>query len=140
MRMIIRTYEELISFSTFEDRLEYLQLDGFVGAETFGYERYLNQVFYKSREWRTIREKIILRDNGCDLGVDGYEIYGRILIHHMNPITAEDIRNRSDLLLDPNYLICVSHNTHNAITYGNKNCILKPVIERKKFDTCPWRH
>ena len=139
-RTTIRTYSELSKLKTFEERYLYLQLNGVVGEETFGFERYLNQMFYKSKEWKNLRNHIILRDNGCDLGVEDYEIYGRILIHHMNPITTEDIINRSDFLLNPEYLISSSHNTHQAITYGDINLLIKPPIERCKNDTCPWRN
>ena len=115
----IRTYSELILLPTFEERYEYLRLDGRVGEETFGFDRWLNQTFYKSEEWLSMRDKIIVRDNGCDLGIPGRDIYSRILIHHMNPITKEDILRRSDILLNPEYLICVTLNTHRAIHYGN---------------------
>ena len=136
----IKTYSELITIPTFEERFEYLKLDGRVGAETFGFDRYLNQAFYKSDEWLSIRDYIITRDNGCDLGVEGYEIYGRILIHHMNPITKEDILQRSKFLLDPEYLITTVKRTHDAIHYGNNSIIFEAPIERRKNDTCPWRH
>ena len=137
--MIIRTYSELIALPTFEERYRYLRLGGIVGEETFGFERYLNQIFYKSGEWRALRNHIIVRDNGCDLGVDGYEIQGRILIHHMNPITSEDILKRSDFLLNPEYLISTSHNTHQAITYGDESLLIQAPIVRTKNDTCPWK-
>ena len=140
MSMSIRTYSELISLSTYEDRYRYLRLDGRVGEDTFGYDRYLNQKFYKSKEWLSLRDWIIVRDNGCDLGMEGYEIRGKIIIHHMNPITPYDIRYRTDKLLDPENLICVSHMTHEAITYGDENLLIKAPIERRKNDTCPWRH
>lgn len=136
----IRTYSELIKLRTFEERYEYLKLNGKVGEETFGFDRYLNQIFYRSKEWASIRDRVIFRDNGCDLGVEGYDIYGRILIHHMNPITKADILERSDLLLNPEYLICVSKNTHDAIHYSDKNLLVTGPIERTKNDTCPWRH
>ena len=139
MSMTIKTYSELILLPTFEERFEYLRLDGRVGEDTFGFDRYLNQLFYRSYEWRKIRDYVIVRDNGCDLGVDGYDIYGKVLIHHMNPITAKDIENRTDLLLDPEYLICVTHDTHNAIHYGDENLIIKAPIERRPHDTCPWK-
>lgn len=136
---IIRTYSELIALPTYEERYEYLKLDGIVGKETFGFDRYLNQIFYKSDEWLSIRDEVIARDNGCDLGIKGRDIFNRILIHHMNPITKEDIMSRSKFLLDPEYLICTSKLTHDAIHYGNKkNLILDPVV-RFKNDTCPWR-
>ena len=137
--MTIRTYSELIALPTFEERFKYLQLNGRVGEETFGFDRYLNQVFYRSDEWRRIRDEVILRDNGCDLGVEGREIHGRILIHHMNPITKEDILKRSDYLLNPEYLICTVKSTHDAIHYGDENLLIKGPVERHKNDTCPWR-
>lgn len=136
---MIRTYSELITLPTFLDRFEYLRLNGKVGEETFGYYRYLNQVFYRSAEWKKIRNLVIVRDNGCDLGLSGYDIHGKVYIHHMNPITIDDIRNRSEFLLNPDYLICVSHMTHEAITYGDKSLLLLEPIERTKNDTCPWR-
>ena len=136
----IKTYSELITITTFEERFEYLKLDGRVGAETFGFDRYLNQAFYKSDEWLSIRDYIITRDDGCDLGVPGYEIYGRILIHHMNPITKEDILQRSKFLIDPEYLITTIKRTHDAIHYSDSNLLVKAPIERSKNDTCPWRH
>ena len=135
----IRTYSELILLPTFEERYEYLRLDGRVGEETFGFDRWLNQTFYKSEEWLSMRDKIIVRDNGCDLGILGRDIYSRILIHHMNPITKEDILRRSDILLNPEYLICVTPNTHRAIHYGNENLLVKDPIERRLNDTCPWK-
>lgn len=136
----IKTYSELVTFSTFEERFKYLQLsDGRVGDDTFGYDRYLNQQFYKTREWRNLRDSLIVRDNGCDLGVDGYEIYGRIIIHHLNPISKNDILYRTDFLTNPEYLICTTHNTHNAIHYGDENLLAKGPVERTANDTCPWR-
>ena len=138
-RIGIKTYSELITLPTFEERYEYLRIGGRVGEETFGFDRYLNQIFYKSKEWLSIRDQVIARDNGCDLGIPGREIHGRILIHHMNPITVEDILNRSDLLLNPEYLICTVKNTHDAIHYGDENLLNKDPIERTKNDTCPWR-
>lgn len=137
--MSIRCYSELIEIPTFEERFRYLQLNGSVGKDTFGFDRYMNQAFYQSREWKRVRDFVILRDNGCDLGVDGYTIYGRILIHHMNPITAKDITTVSNFLMNPEYLICVSHDTHNAIHYGDENLIPKGPIIRTPNDTCPWR-
>lgn len=137
--MNIRTYSELSKLATFKDRYQYLRLDGVVGAETFGFDRYLNQVFYRSRQWNAIRDFVIIRDNGCDLGIEGYEIHGRIIIHHMNPITIKDIENESDFLLNPEFLICTTHNTHNAIHYGDENLLIRMPVERTKNDTCPWR-
>ena len=140
MKKNIRTYSELITLPTFKERYEYLRLNGRVGEETFGYDRYMNQTFYKSREWLNIRDEVIIRDNGCDLGVEGYEIHGRILIHHMNPITIDDILQRSDFLLNPEYLISTIKRTHDAIHYGDENLLIDVPIERTKNDTCPWRH
>lgn len=140
IRMNIKTYSELITFPTFEERFQYLRLNGFVGKDTFGFDRYLNQIFYRSKEWKSIRDFVIVRDNGCDLGVEGYEIHERILIHHMNPISIEDIENKSEFLLDPEFLISTVHNTHNAIHYGDESLIIKAPIQRTRYDTCPWRH
>lgn len=137
--MIIKTYSELRKLKTFEERYDYLKLSGSVGEETFGFDRFINQMFYKSREWKRIRDQIITRDNGCDLGIDGYEIYDRIIIHHMNPISVEDIELQSPFLVNLDYLISTSHSTHNAIHYGDKNLLSKPLIERHKNDTCPWK-
>lgn len=136
----IRSYSELMKLKTFEERFNYLKLNGRVGEETFGFDRYLNQAFYKTKEWKHIRDLVIVRDNGCDLGIEGREIYGKILIHHMNPITIKDIQHSSDYLLNPEYLISTIHLTHNAIHYGDENLLLKAPIERTKNDTCPWRH
>ena len=138
--MTIRTYSQLKQIQTFEERYDYLKLGGVVGEDTFGFDRYLNQNFYRSREWKHVRDEVIMRDNGCDLGIDGYEIRGKILIHHMNPITSEDIHRVSDYLLNPEYLICVAHRTHNAIHYGDESLIVTSPIERTQNDTCPWRH
>lgn len=138
--MSIRTYSELITLPTFIDRYRYLKLGRKVGEDTFGFDRYLNQVFYQSKEWRSIRDYVITRDNGCDLGIPGHEIYGRILIHHMNPITADDILKRSDLLLNPEYLICTIKNTHDAIHYSDESLLITDPIERSKNDTCPWKN
>ena len=138
--MSIRTYSELITLPTFKERYEYLKLNGRVGEETFGFDRYLNQAFYKSEEWRAVRDYVIVRDNGCDLGIKGHEIFGKILIHHMNPISKRDILDRSDLLLNPEYLICTIKNTHDAIHFGDENLLIVAPIERRKNDTCPWKH
>ena len=137
--MSIKTYSELIALPTFEERFEYLRLDGSVGEQTFGFDRYINQLFYQSYEWKKIRDFVIIRDNGCDLGVEGHDIGGKILIHHMNPITVDDIQNRSEFLLNPDYLISTTHITHNAIHYGDERLLAKGPIERTKYDTCPWR-
>lgn len=136
---IIRTYSELITFPTFEERFKYLQLEGSVGKDTFGYDRYLNQLFYKTSEWKRLRQDLIIRDNGCDLGVEGREIYGRIIIHHLNPITKDDIVRRTEYLLNPDFLICTTHNTHNAIHYGDESLLITSPVERSKNDTCPWK-
>ena len=138
--MSIRTYSELITLPTFIERYRYLKLSGRVGEDTFGFDRYLNQVFYQSKEWRSIRDYVITRDNGYDLGMVGHDIYGRILIHHMNPITADDILKRSDLLLNPEYLICTIKNTHDAIHYSDESLLITDPIERSKNDTCPWKN
>ena len=138
--MSIRTYSELITIPTFEERFEYLQLKGSVGKDTFGYDRYLNQVLYRSPEWKRLRNKIIIRDCGCDLACDGYDIYGKVLIHHLNPITVDDVLARSRKVFDPENLVCVSHSTHNAIHYGDGDLLVTGPIIRTKNDTCPWRH
>ena len=138
-KIIIKTYSELITLPTFEERFAYLQLNGVVGRDTFGFDRYLNQIFYRSKRWRSIRDQIIIRDNGCDLGVEGYDIYGKILIHHINPITLDDIERESEFLLNPEYLITTTHNTHNAIHYGDESLLSTMPMERVKNDTCPWR-
>lgn len=139
-KMSIKTYSELSRLATFEERYNYLRLNGFVGKETFGFDRYLNQVFYKSSKWRSIRDFVIVRDNGCDLGIEGREIHGRIIIHHMNPITIQDITQQSEFLLDPEFLISTIHETHNAIHYGDTNLLIREPVERQRNDTCPWRH
>ena len=136
---MIRTYSELSSIKTFNERFEYLKLGGFVGEETFGFDRYINQKFYQSYEWKRVRREVIIRDNGCDLGVDGYEINKGIIIHHMNPITKDDITNITEYLLNPEYLITTMFMTHNAIHYGDISLIQSVPIERAKNDTCPWK-
>ena len=136
---MIRTYSELITLPTFEERYRYLRLGGIVGKDTFGFDRYFNQLFYRSKEWKDIRDHVIVRDNGCDLGMDGYEIHGRIYIHHMNPIRIEDIRDATEFLLDPNYLITTTFRTHNAIHFGDEDQLLVAPVERTANDTCPWR-
>lgn len=136
---IIKTYSELAQLPTFLERFRYLKLSGQVGQETFGFDRYLNQSFYHSNEWRPIRDYVIARDLGCDLGIEGYEIHGRIYIHHMNPITADDIKRATEFLLDPEYLICTTHNTHNAIHYGDASLLITEPVERAPYDTCPWK-
>lgn len=137
--MSIKTYSELITIPTFEERYRYLRLGGQVGAETFGFDRWLNQKFYKDPEWLAVRNHVIIRDNGCDLGIPGREIHSRILIHHMNPITKEDILRRSKYLLDPEYLICTIKNTHDAIHYGDEGLLILDPVVRSRNDTCPWR-
>lgn len=139
MKKMIRTYSELIKLKTFKDRFEYLKLDGIVGEETFGFDRYMNQIFYKSREWASVRRAVIIRDNGCDLGVEGYEIYGKILIHHMNPINLSDIVHKTDDLLNPDYLITTVLSTHNAIHYSDASLLPALPVERRANDTCPWK-
>lgn len=136
---MIRTYSELILLPSFIERYRYLRIAGTVGKETFGFDRYLNQIFYKSDEWLEIRDYVIDRDNGCDLGVDGFDIEGRILIHHMNPISKEDILRRSKFLLDPEYLITTVKNTHDAIHFGNEDLLYTGIVERSPNDTCPWK-
>lgn len=138
--MSIRTYSELITLPTFEERFKYLKLNGQVGESTFGFDRYMNQVFYRSQKWKSIRDFVIIRDCGCDLGVEGYDIHGKIIIHHMNPLSMLDIETESDFLLNPDFLICTTHNTHNAIHYGDENLLITAPVERTKNDTCPWRH
>ena len=138
--MSIRTYSELITIPTFEERFEYLQLKGSVGKDTFGYDRYLNQVLYRSPEWKRLRNQIIIRDCGCDLACEGYDIHSKVLIHHLNPITVEDVLARSRKVFDPDNLVCVSHSTHNAIHYGDVDLLVIGPIIRTKNDTCPWRH
>lgn len=136
----IRTYSELSKLVTFKDRFEYLRLDGEVGKETFGFDRIFNQQFYRSAEWKRIRDLVIIRDNGCDLGVEGHEIYGqRILIHHLNPISLDDIANSSEYLMNPEYLITTIHDTHNAIHYGDERLLVTEPIVRTRNDTCPWK-
>lgn len=138
--MRIRTYSELRRLPTFEERFRYLQLRGVVGQDTFGWDRAINQYLYqRSKKWQESRRKVIIRDNGCDLGIKDREIYDKIIVHHMNPITLEDIENDSDLVYNPEYLICVSHNTHNAIHYGTEDLLVKDPVERTKNDTCPWK-
>lgn len=137
--MIIRCYSELIRYANFNERYEYLKLSGGVGEETFGFDRFLNQRFYKSAQWKSIRDYVMIRDNGCDLGVNRFEIDGKILIHHMNPITVVDIQNNSDFLMNPEYLISTTIRTHNAIHYGIADYVSDIFTERKPNDTCPWK-
>lgn len=136
----IRTYSELSKFKTFRERYEYLKLDGTVGEETFGFDRYINQMFYKSEEWKRIRNYVITRDNGCDLGMPDRKIVDSvILVHHMNPITKEDIINKNEILLDPEYLITTIKSTHDAIHYGDESLLAEDLVIRSKNDTCPWK-
>lgn len=139
MKMITRTYTELSRLKTFKERYEYLKLSGRVGQSTFGYDRYLNQILYKSPKWRKARDAVIIRDNGCDLGVEGYEIYDKIIVHHMNPITVEDIENENKDIFNPEFLISSSDITHKAIHYGDEDLLPKLPIERRPGDTIPWR-
>lgn len=135
---MIRTYSELRRLETFAERFKYLSLKGQVGESTFGFDRWMNQLFYQSREWRQLRNHIIVRDNGCDLGVPDFEITDRITIHHLNPIRPEDFSNGDDGMLDPENLISVSHMTHNAIHYGDEGLLRKPLVERRPGDTKLW--
>jgi hypothetical protein len=133
-----RSYSELVRLKTFEERFDYLSLRGEVGRETFGFDRWINQQFYTSREWRQLRQKIIVRDAGCDLGVEGYDIHVRLIVHHMNPLRQGDIVHGTDHALDPEFLICTTHNTHNAIHYGDKSLLTKPYSPRRPGDTKLW--
>lgn len=137
--MGIKCYTELALLQTFKERYQYLRLNGEVGKETFGFDRYMNQFFYRSPEWRRVRDLVITRDDGCDLGIPGREIFGRIIIHHLNPIRPEDIRSRSEILLDPEYLITTVHDTHLAIHYGDEHLLLQEPVVRRPNDTCPWK-
>lgn len=138
--MMIRTYQDLLTFQTFEERFKYLKLHGKVGEDTFGFDRVFNQMFYRSKEWKRIRNEIIVRDLGCDLGIEGREILNSPVIHHMNPISIDDIRNSTEFLLNPNYLITVTSNTHRAIHYGDESMLALDPIDRHPNDTCPWKH
>jgi hypothetical protein len=134
----IRTYSELSRLSTFEDRYQYLKLGSSVGESTFGFDRWVNQEFYRSREWKNVRDRVIVRDNGCDLGVSGYEIHTNLIVHHMNPISIDDLKYGYEWILDPNFLITTSHRTHNAIHYGDENLLPKKFVVRKRGDTSLW--
>jgi hypothetical protein len=136
--MRIRTYSEMCRYETLEERFEYLNLAGEVGSETFGFDRWINQHFYRSSEWRQVREFVIVRDNGCDLAVPGYEIYDRPLVHHINPMTPEDLIRNQAWVLDPEYLVTTTRRTHNAIHYGDASLIPKPLVERRPGDTKLW--
>lgn len=135
-----KRYSEMITMPEFDDRFRYAKLDGQVGRDTFGFDRYLNQQFYRSKEWKRLRDQIIIRDNGCDLGVPGHEISGKIYIHHLNPLSPEDITKSTEKLFDPDNLVCVSAETHNAIHYGDESILEKnKIVERSPGDTCPWK-
>ena len=135
-----RCYSELITLPTFEERYNYLKLGGRVGADTFGFDRHLNQMLYqRNSKWKNARDKVIIRDNGCDLGMEGHEIHGKIIVHHMNPITIDDILNDRDWIYDPEFLISTVHNTHNAIHYGDEKMIVTAPTIRTRNDTCPWK-
>lgn len=137
--MRIRSYRELRRLTSFEERFEYLSLRGQVGAATFGFDRWINQDFYRSKQWKDVRQNVIARDNGCDLGVDGYEIYDKIIIHHLNPMTPEDIEDGNPMIFDLDNLITTTHNTHNAIHYGDKSLLPRPTVARRPGDTRLWR-
>lgn len=139
MSMKNKSYSELIRLPTYLERFRYLQINGAVGAETFGYDRYLNQILYRTGEWKRFRRDIILRDNGCDLACEDYEIFGRILVHHINPITVDDVLKRDPKIFDPNNVITTTLDTHNAIHYGDERLLVMDPIVRTKNDTCPWR-
>ena len=136
--MMIRTYSELSRFDTFEDRYEYLRLGGQVGETTFGFDRWINQEFYNSREWKHVRNQVVLRDEGCDLGIPGREINGGLLVHHMNPMSSNDIVHGEEWILNPEYLVATTKDTHNAIHYGNRDLLRKPLVQRKPGDTKLW--
>lgn len=139
MTMMLKSYSELIGIPSYKDRFEYLKLNGQVGVDTFGFSRYLNQSLYTSRTWRSFRDEIIIRDNGCDLAFEGYDIFDRIIVHHINPITPEQIESRDPIIFSKDNVICVSHRTHEAIHYGDVDLLLSDPIIRKPYDTCPWR-
>lgn len=138
MDMTRKTYSELSRFETLEERFRYLALRGRVGESTFGFDRYINQMFYTSNQWRQIRHHVIARDNGCDLGVEGYEIHSRLVIHHMNAMTAVDITHDNEMILDPEFLITTTHQTHNAIHYGDERLLPRPFVPRRRGDTKLW--
>lgn len=138
MKTSSRSYSELIKLDSFQNRFEYTKLPSRIGDATFGFERYLNQLFYTSQEWRRFRREMIVRDNGMDLGLDGYDIFGRIEVHHLNPITIEDIENVNPCLMDPENVICVSSKTHKAIHFGSSDLLVPDIVERRPNDMCPW--
>ena len=136
---MIRTYKHLFTLPTFEERFQYLKLNGTVGEETFGFDRYFNQKFYRSTEWKHIRNYVIARDQGCDLAIFDRQIFGRVYVHHMNPISLEDIKDASEYILNPDYLVCVSKETHDAIHYGDGSLLMATnPIERTPGDTKLW--
>ncbi len=135
---IIRRYSELRQLATFKQRFDYLKLNGVVGESTFGFDRYLNQYLYRSSEWKKVRNEVIVRDNGCDMGLEDHPA-NRIIVHHMNPLSIEDVENRDEQIFDPEFLICVSLSTHNAIHFGDETLLPKLPAERKPGDMCPWR-
>ena len=136
---LLRCYRELRRLPTFQERYEYLRIGGLVGESTFGYERYLNQMLYSSAQWRKVRNQVIIRDNGCDLGIEDFQIHDRIVIHHMNPITVEQIEESASEIFDPEFLICCSYQTHNAIHYGVQCLLPQLPVERHPGDMSPWR-
>lgn len=136
--MMTRTYSDLERLATFDERFDYLKLGGSVGEATFGFDRWINQQFYQSREWKRARDEVVVRDNGCDLGIRGYEINGALLVHHINPMVAEDVEHGEQWILDPEFLITTTKNTHNAIHYGNREMIRKPFVPRRPGDTKLW--
>lgn len=138
MRAKTRTYSEACQYPTLETRFEYLKLDGAVGQSTFGFDRYINQRFYRSREWKSARDFVIVRDDGCDLGIPGHEIHGRLLIHHINPLSVDDVLGSEEWIFDPEYLITTTHDTHNAIHYGDASLLPKVVVARESGDTKLW--
>lgn len=135
----MKTYTELVSIPTFEERFRYLELEGLVGRETFGFDRYLNQKFYRSPEWKRVRQEVIVRDNGCDLGIEDRPIFGKIIIHHLNPMSIDDITQKQTWILDPEFLISTCKKTHDAIHYSDESILFVEPIERKPNDTCLWR-
>lgn len=139
MNSTTKCYSELITIPDYLDRYYYLKIGGQIGFETFGYDRYLNQILYTSDEWKAFRKRIIIRDNGCDMAHEDYELDKRIIVHHIDPITVEDVLNRDPKVFDPENAVCVSLNTHNAIHYGDESLLMLPPVERSKNDTCPWR-
>lgn len=134
-----KSYTEMLRYSTLLDRYNYLKLDGCVGRETFGFSRYLNQVLYCSNEWKRFRREVIIRDNGCIFGLEGYDIKSRLIVHHINPITLEQIEDRDPMVFSMDNAVCVSHKVHEAIHYGDNSLLPQDPVERKPFDTCPWR-